>query len=232
MSAEGTVMERRFDEVMAGHGLTGGRDHVYEPLLGPIRHEPVTVLQLSYGQARVEGLRDYFDHHDARVHSIDYNEHNPDDPDLLTQLYLEAGKFDVIRDAASSMSSVTVATFNTLWPCLKPGGLYLVDDIAPSYNDHLYGLNEARRNPSRHGGVTAVAWFKRVADEAFFTGRKTGGPEVDADPRSWDCYPRRHWLGYAVAQVSFCAPNMVVVRKRSEGDQPPNTPAMPARWTG
>jgi hypothetical protein len=223
-----------------------GYERVYGPLLDPIRHAPVTMLELGWGEydpdrgdhsnpdvggRSARAWSDYFDHPDSQVHVVDITpktfpdqqeyqrvhlwQGSQDDPDFLGHLHWQSGDYDLIIDDASHVSSLTVASFKILWPYLKPGGLYVVEDLHSSYHWWWFGEQEAAEDPACHEGKTAVAFLKRLADEAFFNGVRVKGPKVDGKRTAdWDCYPRRYWMGYAVESVSFHAPQMCVVRKR------------------
>lgn len=231
----------------------------YQGLFGPLRNRRLTLLELGWGEYDPErgdhsnpdnggrsarAWSDYFrngqivavdlaakNFRDAeqypRVHLYDRTDQT--DPEALGRIHDAHGDFDIIIDDASHVSSLTIASFQLLWPWLKPGGLYVIEDLHSSYHDYYFGRDEAHRDPGQHGR-TAMDFFKRIADEAFFSGRRMKGPAVDDDPYSWDVYPRRHWLGYAVEEVRFCAPQLIVVRKRTLDQFPPDTPDVPADW--
>lgn len=216
----------------------------YDALLGPLRDEPITLLELGYGEydpvaknhdnpdlggrsARV--WRDFFTQ--AQIHVADITPKNniPDgvhfhcgsqaDPEFLRSVYLQAGPFDVVIDDASHTSSLTVAAFKGAWPYLRPGGLYFVEDLHSSYADWYFGADEAHPNPGQHKVQTAMVFFKRLADEAFFNARHRGGPKVDGKKTTdWDCFPREYWMGYQVESVTFQRPQLIIVRKRLEQD--------------
>lgn len=117
------------------------------------------------------------------------------------------GPFDVIVDDASHKSSLTIASFKLLWPHLKPGGWYVVEDTHMSYHDFYYGPDEANPNPStdrtnNFGGQTAMSFLKRLADEANFKGRA-----------EWDLFPAEFSLGYDVEEIHFHF-NIAFVKKR------------------
>lgn len=103
-----------------------------------------------------------------------------------------SGPWDVIIDDASHLSSLTIASFKNLWPHLKPGGLYVVEDTHSSYHDFYYGPQQASRNPDARRS-TAMHFLKRLADEANFA---NSGEE-------WDLFPPEFWLGYEVEAVHF-----------------------------
>lgn len=66
------------------------------------------------------------------------------------------GTFDIIIDDASHDSIHITRTFEKLFPILKVGGLYIVEDVQESYKDH------------NHGGLKAMhstmEYFKGLTD--------------------------------------------------------------------
>jgi hypothetical protein len=56
-----------------------------------------------------------------------------DDPIFLSSVVQGWGPFDVIVDDASHESPRTITSFQLLWPHLKPGGLYFIEDVLTSY---------------------------------------------------------------------------------------------------
>ncbi|PJE24766.1 MAG: hypothetical protein CK431_04390 [Mycobacterium sp.] len=146
-----------------------------------------------------------------------YDRTSQADAAALAEMHAVSGDFDIIIDDASHVSSLTIRSFEILWPFVKPGGYYVIEDLHSSYHPWYFGPREANENPSapvnpRH--PTAMQYFKRIADEAFFRGTKRHGPKVNGSKFEWDCYPRKYWLGYEVESVSFCAPQLIVIRKR------------------
>lgn len=79
-------------------------------------------------------------------------------------------RFDVIIDDASHLSSKTIGAFNTWWPFLKPGGLYVVEDTHCSYDREYYSYSESRKpeldQPGTSSfGYTTMGFLKRLADD-------------------------------------------------------------------
>jgi hypothetical protein len=54
---------------------------------------------------------------------------------------------DVTIDDASHLSSKTITSFRTWFPMLAHGGLYVVEDVATSYDVTYWG--EAESNPTQ-----------------------------------------------------------------------------------
>jgi hypothetical protein len=58
----------------------------------------------------------------ARIHA------RQDDPALPALLSLHAEQWDLIVDDASHSGELTRATFGLLWPLIRPGGFYVIED--------------------------------------------------------------------------------------------------------
>jgi hypothetical protein len=76
-----------------------------------------------------------------------------DDRQLLTHVSRMHGPFDVILDDASHEGALTIASFKILFPLLKDGGLYVIEDTT-AFRDELgyfhdlvyHGLNSWRKD--------------------------------------------------------------------------------------
>lgn len=225
----------------------GYTTRIYEPLFAPLRDEPLTLLELGFGEydpargdhnnpgngGRSAAMwREYFPNALIAVvdvvaktgvpEGVEFFCGSQDDAEFLRGVYLQTGPFDIIIDDASHVSSLTIASFKILWPYLRPGGVYAVEDVHSSYHDWFFGADEAHPDPGQHHVQTAVNFFKRIADEAFFNGRALRGPKTGGRKTAdWDVYPRRYWLGYQVESVTFAAPQLIWIRKREVDDYPP-----------
>lgn len=239
------------DEIMVKHGSDKSSQgsepwmwsqdycrRVYEPLLEPLRDEPIVLLELGFGEyspvtkdhcdpnvggRSAAAWREFFTQ--AEIHVVDI-EHkvntvpgvtlwkgSQDDKSFLTHLHHQTGDLDVIIDDASHVSSLTIASFQILWPYLKPGGLYCVEDLHSSYHPWYFGETEADENPDTRVR-TAMQFFKRLADEPFYKGTRPHGPKVNGRKTTeWDCYPRKYWMGYTIESITFHAPQIITIRK-------------------
>merc|ERR1719410_751026 len=135
--------------------------------------------------------------------------------------------WDIIIDDGSHYPGHQIISFQQLWPKLRPGGLYVVEDIEPSYAD----FGNAYSYPLSGGGIgkpppgNAVEQFKRLADVVsrkhfgqpeftVFGGVDKDVAEVDfadglifvqkkpADPE-WDKYPQDTFIDYDKTVNSF-----------------------------
>jgi demethylmacrocin O-methyltransferase len=121
---------------------------VYDKLFAPFRDRPIALLEIGInrgGSLRVwEG---YFPQ--ASLYAIDIKRRcmqhvtprthvelvDQSDPDALRDFADQHGAFDIIIDDGSHMTSHQILSFDVLWPYVKPGGVYVVEDTRTSYDD-------------------------------------------------------------------------------------------------
>ncbi|WP_207801767.1 class I SAM-dependent methyltransferase [Phenylobacterium hankyongense] len=61
------------------------------------------------------------------------------DPGFLRGVAGEMGGIDIVLDDGSHVASHQRTTFQTLWPLLSPGGLYVIEDMHTAYWPHWEG---------------------------------------------------------------------------------------------
>lgn len=121
---------------------------VYERYLGALRYQPVALLELGVRTgASLRMWKEFFPR--GRIYGVDYDPacaaHEEDrieiviasqaDEAALTAVAERAGGFDVVIDDASHINSLTVASFELLFPTLAPGGIYAIEDVGLSWDD-------------------------------------------------------------------------------------------------
>lgn len=148
-------MGEKLDEIALQHQTDKASDvhdycrTVYESLFEPLRTDPITLLELGVSEgSSIRTWRDYFPNAtiigvdnnlqvglDKDLKHLDLNELNiflyeldQADPQLPTVI-AEHIPLDIVIDDCSHDNSMTAASFNLLWPCLKPGGLYIIEDL-------------------------------------------------------------------------------------------------------
>ncbi len=82
-----------------------------------------------------------------------------DDPELADHLRQYAPEWDLFADDASHDGNLTVATMRLLWPLLRPGGFYVVEDwmvglpgIWPTYGDSMLVMAQGLLTLLTQGG--------------------------------------------------------------------------------
>lgn len=81
------------------------------------------------------------------------------DEEFLNKVIKHTGELDIIIDDGSHMNEHIITTFKLLFPKLKDGGLYVIEDLQTSYFPDYGGDSENMNNPN-----TAMNFFKSLTD--------------------------------------------------------------------
>lgn len=130
------------------HGYT----KIYNQLFGSMQHEPIHLLEIgisinrSDGPSSLQVWKDYFSKGtivgiDIDPFCLKYKEDrinihigSQNDVNFLTATCHQYPKFDIIIDDGSHINLYTTQSFKTLWPHLKSGGHYIIEDLHCSYD--------------------------------------------------------------------------------------------------
>ncbi|MEV0384948.1 class I SAM-dependent methyltransferase [Nonomuraea sp. NPDC050643] len=82
-----------------------------------------------------------------------------DDVGFLTRIVAEHGPFDVVIDDGSHVNSHVITSFGTLFPHLRAGGLYVIEDLGASYWPGWGGSSTELSSPA-----TTVGFIKELLD--------------------------------------------------------------------
>jgi demethylmacrocin O-methyltransferase len=139
---------------------TWGKPHGYAPhydkVFGPFRHDPVKLLEI--GSASGEGVRMWLDYFcNGRVFGVDNVKDTcdwnmPGKKGRFTFVYGDQGhdvfwkcfladygkEWDFVIDDGSHVNSDIITSFNELWPHVKPGGFYAIEDLACAYGGAMF----------------------------------------------------------------------------------------------
>ncbi|MBT6311855.1 MAG: hypothetical protein HOJ21_01500 [Alphaproteobacteria bacterium] len=130
-----------------GAGLRHGYTRAYASALAGYRDKPLKLLEIGLSIARdgvycpslamwsdwlpgaeIYGLdiHDFsaFQHDRCQTFQVDQT-----DPAALQAFAAEHGPFDVIIDDGAHLSDAQQISFFALWPTLKPGGFYFIEDL-------------------------------------------------------------------------------------------------------
>lgn len=88
------------------------------------------------------------------------------DPELLRELSAEHGPFDIIIDDGSHVNEHIITSFNTLFPLLRPGGFYVIEDLWTTYQPVFGGQDTAVAGPE-----TSLGLLKSLADALHYQER-------------------------------------------------------------
>ena len=86
------------------------------------------------------------------------------DKPFLEKVMSEIGNPDLIIDDGSHVNGHVIETFKLLFPYLKEGGIYVVEDMLTSYYEHFGGDSKDLNNP-----VTMMNFFKKQVDGLNFS---------------------------------------------------------------
>ena len=112
-------------------GIGGYRD----PTAGG---ESLRMWKAFFPRARIYGL-DIYDksfHDERRIKTFQGSQ---DDEDFLRYVVSEIGPIDIIIDDGSHVNTHVINTFRFLFPVLKDGGIYAIEDLQTSYWDDTFG---------------------------------------------------------------------------------------------
>ena len=117
---------------------------VYDELFSPIRDKAITLLEIGiYKGASIKMWREYFPN--GYIIGIDKAENSYDFVDEKTFIIKAdvcnynflLGQYDIIIDDGSHIPEEQIAAYQKLFPLVKPGGYYIIEDI---YTQH-FGKN-------------------------------------------------------------------------------------------
>lgn len=96
---------------------------------------------------------------------------------LQVRLRARHDAFDIVLDDGSHVWSHQILTFETLFSSLRPGGVFIIEDIDTSYGDHVphYG---------RDSTVTAADYLFNLASHVLAGGQRRLSEEPDLRLRS------------------------------------------------
>lgn len=147
------------DQLALKHGTDkSSRKHhytrLYETYFEQLRDKPLTILEIgaAYGYS-LRMWKEYFS--TSKIVSFDIEdstELNEDrivveqgaqsDLNFLKKLNEKHGPFDIIIDDGSHVNIDMKNSFDCLFPLLKPGGLYIVEDLHMCYWGKTHGAGE------------------------------------------------------------------------------------------
>jgi demethylmacrocin O-methyltransferase len=81
------------------------------------------------------------------------------DEDFVSSVVEEIGEIDLIIDDGSHINEHVIKTFEILFPKLKDGGIYAIEDVQTSYWKDYGGDSENLNNPK-----TIMNFFKNLTD--------------------------------------------------------------------
>lgn len=152
----------------------------YDLHFTPFRHRDINILEIGVGgfqdvKAGGQLLRmwkEYFTSPKSQIVSLDYFDKSAlqedrikiyhgsqDDPALLQRMHEECGGFDIIVDDGSHCCEHVIFSFNTLFPLLRSGGIYAIEDLQTSYWKSFGRSSTELSTPQ-----TSMGFLKSLAD--------------------------------------------------------------------
>ena len=238
--------ERWIEQLASQFGTDKRREHhkytdLYAMLFDPLREvvENITEVGVLYGHS-VPMWLDYFPR--ATVHAIDRSASaltaareflnasghtlrrvrlllgSSKDPKALERFGIAHGTMDIVIDDGDHSPAGQERTLLTLWPIVKPGGYYIIEDMATGANRHsgLYDgkLEKSGSVPMVHN-PSAAAYSILSNNHAIFVDTAVGHPSF----RKWADSLRRPANQYQFAPIDTTNvvdhnSHLLVLRKR------------------
>jgi hypothetical protein len=156
---------------------------LYDTYLAPYRCKPVKMLEIGVNRGgSLQLWRRYFGS-EAMIYGVDVNPEcarfadfptqirigSQADPAFLRSVISELGRPDIIIDDGSHVAKHQQVSFETLFPLLAPGGIYVIEDMHTAY-----WRGEWEGGYKRPG--TAVELVKQLIDDMHgWWHRRSGG---------------------------------------------------------
>lgn len=153
---------------------------IYDANFSSLKNENMVLLEIGIGGyeyvdrggSSLKMWRDYFPN--AIIHGVDiydksfFNDNrifthigSQDDSVFLHSLINKIGSPTICIDDGSHVNDLTIKTFEILFPVIKPGGIYVVEDVHTSYWPDIYGGDFDVKN---HDSRTTMNYFQSLTD--------------------------------------------------------------------
>lgn len=175
------------------YGKPHGYSVHYDKLFTPLRDLPIKFLECGVGGG--EGVRMWLEYFpSATVYGVDIQHNTNDwdrpgvyqspryhfcqgdqtDPKFWEQFVADfGGGWNIIVDDGVHSNIGVITTFNALWPHVKPGGFYAVEDlgtayggpsffVSPDWPDHVSFLKGKIDELNQGGGIDSIYWAKEL----------------------------------------------------------------------
>ena len=134
------------DKINKYHSFAGKNYlDIYSMYFSPLRNLKITLLEIGIkGGASLKTFRDFF--HRGRILGLDIDPvtafkdtrittyiGSQGDTEILSKIFSDHPKIDIVIDDGSHVNELTVASFNLIFSRLQKGGYYIIEDLACSY---------------------------------------------------------------------------------------------------
>lgn len=170
---------------------------IYDSYFSRFKDKPIKLLEIGFWQgASARMWQDYFPHA-QELHFMDINDkcwehlqgltskcklhkaNQHDKAELLEVAAQSGGEFDIIIDDGCHFMGAQILSFQTLFPFLKSGGVYVVEDLHTSYWKD-FGSEGSTSNP-KAGAASAIRFFQNLIDDLNYGCARCGS----ADKTKW-----------------------------------------------
>lgn len=192
-------------------GFHHGYQRFYYPILINYQHQPIRFLEIGVDDGKSMNIWKKFFSQPNHIYGIGYKNYQTEfkteiddsmtiymgdqsNTQFLKQFLQDSqGNFDFIIDDGSHVPSHVIISFETLWPFVKSGGYYIIEDIETSYwkkTASIYGY-------SLQNEGSVVEYFQNLVHEVNneFRSKRDSG----------------------IGSISFMY-NMIVIQKKGEKD--------------
>jgi len=192
----------QLSKLLDKHGSDKGPSHhnysgSYFKILQGLQNSPLVFLEIGVGGYQypdrgggsLKAWEEFFPK--ARIHGIDIYDKTPlnkgrvqthivsqIDTEGLNELISEIGTPDIILDDGSHINSDSIKSFEILFPKLKKGGIYILEDTECSYWELNYFGSD---NIDDLKVITVLNYFKRLTDGLNSHIFAYDGPKFDID---------------------------------------------------
>ena len=150
----------------------------YQEHFRPFKFKPVKLLEIgvggykdpNYGGHSLRLWKSYF--WNGRIYAVDIHvksalqepkitifKGSQIDAEFLKEITSQIGTLDIIIDDGSHINMHVITTFKLLFPMLKKGGIYVIEDVQTSYWEDKGGDSVDLNNPK-----TMMTFFKGLTD--------------------------------------------------------------------
>lgn len=149
----------------------------YEKHLQSWRDKEFILLEIGVaGGASIRMWQEYFKN--AKIYGIDNNAAcaaigdnifigSQTDPEFLGFVLSEIGSPDIIISDGSHIGDEEVETFKLLFPLIKNGGMYFLEDTHTLYNNHYSGAFQSNGRTKAYNYFTDLVYHVDIAGRAM-----------------------------------------------------------------
>jgi hypothetical protein len=160
---------------------------VYAKYFPYFKTKPIRFLEIGiFKGGSVQLWEDYFPN--AELHFVDMTKYfiqyfskrsqyhflDQANINVLKNFGQKFGQFDIIIDDGGHVMEQQINSFKVLFDFVKPGGMYVIEDLHTSYNKNYHGsyhqVNHGNISVMEAGKSTAVDFLKQFIDDINFTG--------------------------------------------------------------